>query len=100
MPKEIKKLANQMLTDPVKIEIAPESPAAERVKQTTYFVEKQDKPDLFEHVYNKLAMFRVIAFTRTKHGADKLVRQLHQRDQTSDPWQQDAEPARACSQRL
>lgn len=79
MPKEIKKLANQMLTDPVKIEIAPESPAAERVKQTAYFVEKQDKPDLFEHVYNKLAMFRVIAFTRTKHGADKLVRQLHQR---------------------
>ena len=79
MPREIKKLANQMLTDPVKIEIAPESPAAERVKQTAYFVEKQDKPDLFEHVYNKLAMFRVIAFTRTKHGADKLVRQLHQR---------------------
>ena len=79
MPREIKRLANQMLTDPVKIEIAPESPAAERVKQTVYFAEKQDKPDLFAMLYDKLAMFRVIAFTRTKHGADKLVRQLHQR---------------------
>ncbi|MEO0475495.1 MAG: DEAD/DEAH box helicase [Planctomycetota bacterium] len=79
MPREIKKLANQMLTDPVKIEIAPESPAAERVKQSVYFADKGDKPDLFAMLYDKLAMFRVIAFTRTKHGADKLVRQLHQR---------------------
>ncbi|MEM6506613.1 MAG: DEAD/DEAH box helicase [Planctomycetota bacterium] len=80
MPREIKRLADQMLTDPVKIEIAPDKPAAERVRQTAYFVEKQDKPDLFAHVYGKLGMFRVIAFTRTKHGADKLVRQLKQRD--------------------
>eukprot|EP00752_Nemacystus_decipiens_P013506 g11964.t1 len=80
MPKPIKKLADEMLYQPVKIEIAPDKPAADRVKQTVYFVEKQGKADLFANVYNKLGMFRVIAFTRTKHGADKLVRQLKQRD--------------------
>ena len=79
MPKEIKKLADDMLYQPVKIEIAPESPAAERVRQTVYFADKSLKPDLFAKLYDTLGMYRVIAFTRTKHGADKLVRQLHQR---------------------
>ena len=79
MPREIKKLADSMLYEPVKIEIAPDKPAADRVKQTVYFAEKSVKPDLFAKLHHDLSMFRTIAFTRTKHGADKLVRQLHQR---------------------
>lgn len=79
MPREIKKLADSMLFEPVKIEIAPDKPAADRVRQTVYFVDKEAKPDLFAKLYDSQGMFRVIAFTRTKHGADKLVRQLHQR---------------------
>ena len=79
MPREIRKLVNEMLYEPVKIEIAPDKPAADRVKQTVYFADKSLKPDLFAKLHNDLGMFRTIAFTRTKHGADKLVRQLHQR---------------------
>jgi ATP-dependent RNA helicase RhlE len=79
MPREIKKLVDEMLYEPVKIEIAPDKPAADRVKQTVYFADKADKPDLFAMLYEKLGMYRTIAFCRTKHGADKLVRQLHQR---------------------
>ncbi|MFN3168159.1 MAG: DEAD/DEAH box helicase [Phycisphaeraceae bacterium] len=79
MPREIKKLADSMLFEPVKIEIAPDKPAADRVRQTVYFADKSLKPDLFAKLFDTLGMYRVIAFTRTKHGADKLVRQLHQR---------------------
>ncbi|MGB0766397.1 MAG: DEAD/DEAH box helicase [Phycisphaeraceae bacterium] len=79
MPREIKKLADEMLFEPVKIEIAPDKPAADRVRQTVYFADKSLKPDLFAKLHGDLGMFRTIAFTRTKHGADKLVRQLHQR---------------------
>ncbi len=80
MPREIKKLADDMLFKPVKIEIAPDKPAAERVRQSVYFVDKHDKPDKLADLHEKLGMFRTIAFTRTKHGADKLVRKLKQRD--------------------
>jgi len=79
MPREIKILADAMLYQPVKIEIAPDKPAADRVRQTVYFADKSLKPDLFAKLFDSLGMYRVIAFTRTKHGADKLVRQLHQR---------------------
>lgn len=79
MPREIKKLADAMLFEPVKIEIAPDKPAADRVRQSVYFADKSLKPDLFAKLYHDLGMFRTIAFTRTKHGADKLVRQLHER---------------------
>lgn len=80
MPKPIKKLADEMLFEPVKIEIAPDKPAADRVKQTVYFMEKHEKPDRFAQLHQELGMFRTIAFTRTKHGADKLVRKLKAHD--------------------
>jgi len=80
MPKAIKALADDMLFEPVKIEIAPDKPAADRVKQTVYFVEKEAKPDRFADLHGELGMYRTIAFTRTKHGADKLVRKLKARD--------------------
>ena len=92
MPSEIKKLANQMLTDPVKIEIAPESPAAERVKQAVYFAEKQDKPDLFALVYDKLAMFRL--YPHQARRGQACASAPPARDQEpGHPRQQVAEPA-------
>jgi superfamily II DNA/RNA helicase len=47
------------------------------VEQSVYFVEKQNKPQLLAHLVNELPMSRAIVFTRTKHGADKVVRGLN-----------------------
>jgi len=79
MPREIRKLADAWLVDPVTIQIAPEKPAADRVNQSVYFVERQQKPDRLADLMDELGMHRVIVFTRTKHGADKLVKKLKQR---------------------
>jgi len=79
MPGEIRKLADAWLRDPVTIHITPKQPAAERVNQSVYFVERKDKPDRLADLMDELGMYRVIVFTRTKHGADKLVKKLKQR---------------------
>jgi ATP-dependent RNA helicase RhlE len=80
MPHEIRSLASSLLRDPVSIQIEPEKPAAQRVEQTVYFAQRTQKPDLLAQLVQDLGMSRVIVFTRTKHGADRLVRQLHQRN--------------------
>jgi ATP-dependent RNA helicase RhlE len=49
------------------------------IDQSVYFVEKRNKPVLLAHLYNHLPMSRAIVFTRTKHGADRVVRHLHTR---------------------
>ncbi|MFI4860444.1 MAG: DEAD/DEAH box helicase [Phycisphaerales bacterium JB063] len=76
MPKEIRGLANDLLRDPVSIEIAVDSPPADRINQAVYFVDKPNKMKLLTHLLNKLPVTRVIVFTRTKHGADKVCRLL------------------------
>lgn len=79
MPAEIRKLAETILRNPVTIEVTPVASAAGAIDQSVYFVEKRNKPVLLAHLYNELSMSRVIVFTRTKHGADRVVRQLHTR---------------------
>ena len=79
MPGEIRKLADAWLVDPTTITIAPDKPAADRVRQSVYFVERKDKPDRLAELFDELGMHRVIVFTRTKYGADKLVKKLKQR---------------------
>ncbi len=73
MPKEIQGLANSILTNPSKVEVTPVSSTAEKVKQSVYFVEKGDKKKLLLHVLNTEDAPSVLIFTRTKHGADKVV---------------------------
>ncbi len=75
-PDEISKLANSMLTNPVKVEVAPVSATVDTIKQKVYFVEKQNKLDLLTHILKNDISESVLVFSRTKHGADKIARKL------------------------
>ncbi|MCJ7543870.1 MAG: DEAD/DEAH box helicase [Phycisphaerae bacterium] len=76
MPGEIRALAETILQKPVQVKVAAESPAADTVKQALYFVDPQSKPALLEHLLQDPQITRALVFTRTKHGADKVVRRL------------------------
>jgi ATP-dependent RNA helicase RhlE len=76
MPQEIRRLAEQWLRDPVELSVAPQSTPAERIEQSVYFIDRGDKPRLLAHYLRDQSAQRAIVFTRTKHGADKLVRVL------------------------
>ncbi len=84
MPPAIEKLANDLLSDPVKINTAPQSTTAERVEQGLYFVDKGYKVQMLAHLMNKHSISRTIVFTRTKHGADKLVKHLRSYNITAE----------------
>jgi ATP-dependent RNA helicase RhlE len=84
MPPEIKQLADSLLRDPAEVAVAPVSSTAERVDQSVYFVDKGQKPDLLAHLFEELPIARGIVFTRTKHGADRVVKQLKVRGITAE----------------
>lgn len=75
-PDEIKNLANSMLTNPVKVAVAPVSATADTIQQKVYFVEKENKLDLLTHILQHDISESVLVFSRTKHGADKIARKL------------------------
>lgn len=77
MPPEIVKFARTILSDPVKIEVTPESPAVEAIKQGVYFVAKPDKKALLIHILKNEAIDSALVFTRTKHGADQVTKSLN-----------------------
>lgn len=76
MPKEILHLAESILRNPVKIEVTPVSSTAEKVTQGVFFVKKPDKKLLLRHILQNKKMTSILVFTRTKHGADKVVKDL------------------------
>jgi len=76
MPKTIQHLADNILNHPVKISVAPVSSAAESVDQSVFFVDKKEKTRLLVDLLINKSMTRTLVFTRTKHGADKLAKQL------------------------
>ena len=76
MPKEIRKLADEWLNKPVNIQTARVSAPAEKVNQSVYFVERRQKVRLLEQFLQKTAGDRTLVFSRTKHGADKIVKFL------------------------
>jgi ATP-dependent RNA helicase RhlE len=78
MPASIRQLASSILQNPVKVEVTPDAPAAETVEQSVYFIEKQDKRSLLIHILKTHNLQKTIVFTRTKHGADKIAKWLHQ----------------------
>ena len=80
MPPEIQKLSNTILRNPEKVEVTPAATTAETVAQSVYFVDKKDKRHLLIHVLKDPAMKMVLVFTRTKHGADKVVKDLQKAD--------------------
>ena len=77
MPKEIVSLANEILDDPVRIEIAPDEPTVEAIDQRLMFVEKKDKKHLLAELLKDPDVDRSIVFTRTKRGANNLVKRLN-----------------------
>ncbi|MGB4775568.1 MAG: DEAD/DEAH box helicase [Daejeonella sp.] len=76
MPPEIQKLANTILVDPEKVEVTPVSSTADTIEQAIYFVEKGDKKKLLIHLLSDKAIKSALIFTRTKHGADKITKDL------------------------
>ena len=76
MPPEISKLASSILNNPSKVEVTPVSSTAETITQAVYFVEKENKKLLLAHLLKDAAIKSALVFTRTKHGADKVVKDL------------------------
>lgn len=76
MPKSIAQLAAQFLTNPVKVAVTPESTTAERVEQSIIFATRAEKQNLLCIKLLDPAVDRALVFTRTKHGADRLVKRL------------------------
>ena len=76
MPAEIRQLAGHILHQPVHIQVAAESAAAETVQQAVVFVEKAQKAAMLVHYLQGNGVQRVLVFARTKHGADKVAKQL------------------------
>jgi ATP-dependent RNA helicase RhlE len=79
MPKEIEDLARHMLRDPARVAVTPVASTAERIAQRVVHVDKAGKLALLAETLRTENIDRAIVFTRTKHGADKVVRQLQQR---------------------
>ncbi|MCD6582572.1 MAG: DEAD/DEAH box helicase [Desulfuromusa sp.] len=73
---DIRKLTNGLLKNPVKIEVSPRNSTAKSVKQWVYEVDKSKKSALLSHLVRSKDWSQVLVFTRTKNGADQLVRYL------------------------
>jgi ATP-dependent RNA helicase RhlE len=76
MPDEIQKLANTILVNPEKVEVTPASSTADTIDQSLFFVEKNDKKKLLIHILNDKSIKSALIFSRTKHGADKITKDL------------------------
>lgn len=77
MPQAIQDLSKRILQDPVKVEANPQATTVESVAQSIYFVESGDKRALLKHILRDPASERVLVFTRTKHRANNLAKQLN-----------------------
>lgn len=76
MPPEIQHLANILLKNPIKIEVTPSASTADTIQQHLYYVEKQAKRSLLVHLLQDKAIETALVFSRTKHGADKIAKDL------------------------
>jgi ATP-dependent RNA helicase RhlE len=76
MPIAIRELAEMFLTDPETVTVSPVSSTAENVEQRVYFVDKTEKRNLLYHLIKNENLSNVLVFSRTKHGADNVVKAL------------------------
>ena len=76
MPQNIKELSDTILNNPTQVEVAPVSSTAETIQQKVYLTNKKDKNDLLLHILKNEDIEQVLVFTKTKHGADKIVKFL------------------------
>ena len=84
MPPVIMTLADTILSNPAKVEVTPVSSTADTIKQSVYFVDKSDKNSLLLHILKDDSIATALVFTRTKHGADKVVKVLRKAGVTSE----------------
>ena len=77
MPPEIVDMTRSILHDPVKVSITPDAPIVEKIRQSVYLVDKENKCPLLLHLLKNPEITSVLVFTRTKHGADRVVRELN-----------------------
>lgn len=76
MPQEISKLVASLQKNPVRVEVTPVSSTVEKIQQFVYFIPRQRKQSLLVHLLNEKKMRRTLVFTRTKHGADRIAKEL------------------------
>lgn len=76
MPPEIAQMVNSILVDPVKVTITPPATTVDAIEQSLYFVDKVNKPKLLIHLLQDPSIRSALVFTRTKHGADRVVKEL------------------------
>ena len=84
MPMAIRELADTFLTTPKYVSVTPVSSTAETVNQKVYFVGKEDKRSLLYHIIRNDKINNVLVFTRTKHGADNVVKALKKNGVTAE----------------
>lgn len=84
MPPEIAKLADSILKNPIKVEVTPVSSTAQTINQSIYFTDKKLKKDLLISIIKEHNIKSALIFTRTKHGADKVSRELQKHGIKSD----------------
>lgn len=80
MPKSIVKLSQEILRNPQRVSVAPVSSTAETIQQYLYTTNKDTKKDLLLHILKNPAMEQVLLFSRTKHGADRIVKNLRKKN--------------------
>jgi ATP-dependent RNA helicase RhlE len=84
MPPQISGLADSILHEPVKVEVTPVSSTAETIDQSVFFVAGRDKHSLLVHLLQERGISRTLVFARTKHGADKIAKELKKMNISSD----------------
>ncbi len=78
MPEPIERLAQQILRKPVQVRIAPVKKTTELIDESLYFISQKQKTKLLTHLLQGETVLRSVVFTRTKHGADRVARELQQ----------------------
>jgi ATP-dependent RNA helicase RhlE len=76
MPPEIAEMSRSILTNPVRVSITPDEPTVDAIEQSVYFVDKQNKRELLLHLLKDPSIVSALVFTRTKHGADRVTKEL------------------------
>ena len=84
MPPAIAKLANDILDNPARIDVSPKTVAVDRIEQRVYFVGAKDKRQMLNELLADPTFDRVLVFTRTKRGADRVCKQLKQAGVVAD----------------
>ena len=84
LPDNIVKLSQSILHKPVKVEVAPRSSTADTIQQQLYYTNKSDKKNLLIHILKDESIDQALLFSRTKHGADKIARNLKKKNISAD----------------